>query len=299
MIINRANLNTLTTAFRAEFQGALDQAPSQYRDVATVVPSTTAIEEYAWMGSLPSMREWIGERVINGITQFGYTIRNRPFEMTIALPRSAIDDDQFGVYTPLIGEMGRAAGAHPDELVFSLLKDARNALAYDGQPFYSSAHPVILPNGKIGTQSNLDDGAGGAGTWHVLDLSRSLKPLILQNRKADNFVAKTAETDDNVFMSNEFLWGVDARRNAGFGFWQMAQSSTKALDAANLKAAITTLGSRKGDNGRPLGLRATHLVVPSGLEFAGLELLQNERDAAGATNVLRNKLQLLVSPWLD
>ncbi|PKL96794.1 MAG: hypothetical protein CVV18_00320 [Gammaproteobacteria bacterium HGW-Gammaproteobacteria-8] len=299
MIVDRANLTILTTAFRAAFQGALTSAPSQYTTLATVVPSTTSAEEYGWLGSMPSMREWFGDRVINGITQYGYTIRNREFELTVGVPRKAIEDDQFGVYTPLMAEMGNASGVHPDELVFSLLKNGRTELAYDKEAFFSASHPVTLANGKTGTQSNIDDGSGGAGTWYVMDLSRPLKPLIFQNRKADNFVAKTAETDDNVFMSNEFVWGVDNRRNSGFGFWQMAQSSNKVLDAANLKKAITALGTRTGDGGRPLGLRATHLVVPGGLEFAGLELLQNERDAAGAINVLRNKLQLLVSPWLD
>lgn len=299
MIVNRANLTILTTAFRAAFQGALDQAPSQYKDVATVVPSSTAVQEYGWMGSLPSMREWIGDRVVNGITNYGYTVRNRPFELTVAVPRPAIDDDQFGVYTPLMAEMGRAAGANSDQLVFELMKAGRTENCYDATPFYGATHPVILASGKTGTQTNVDDGAGGAGTWHVLDLSRSLKPMLLQNRKPDTFVAKTADTDDNVFTSNEFVWGVDARRNAGFGFWQMAQSSTKVLDAANLKTAITAISSRKGDNGRPLGLRATHLVVPASLEFAALELLMNERNAAGATNVLRNAVKLIVSPWLD
>lgn len=299
MLVNRANLTILTTAFKASFQGALSKAQSQHTTLATVVPSSTKTEEYGWLGQMPSMREWIGDRVINGITEYGYSIRNREFEMTVAVPRPAIEDDQYGVYTPLMEEMGNAAGAHPDELVFGLLKQGRTVAGYDKEAFFSAAHPVILANGKVGTQSNIDDGAGGAGTWYVMDLSRPLKPLIFQNRKADNFVAKTAETDENVFNANEFVWGVDNRRNSGFGFWQMAQSSTKALDADNLKKAITTLGTRKGDNGRPLRLRATHLVVPGGLEFAGLELLQNERDAAGATNVLRNKLQLLVSPWLD
>ena len=27
-------------------------------------------------------------------------------------------------------------------------------------------------------------------------------------------------------MRNEFIWGVDARYNAGYGFWQMAYGST-------------------------------------------------------------------------
>ncbi len=38
-------------------------------------------------------------------------------------------------------------------------------------------------------------------------------------------MSKTAETDDNVFMKKQFLYGADSRGNAGFGFWQMAFGS--------------------------------------------------------------------------
>lgn len=299
MIVNRANLTILNTAFKAAFQSGLSQAASQYATIATVVPSTTAVEEYGWLGNMHSMREWIGERVVHGVSEYGYSIKNRKFELTESVPRDKIEDDQYGIFTPLMEEMGRATAAHPDELVFGLLKDGRNALCYDGTPFFGAAHPVVLANGKLGTQSNINDGAGGAGTWYVLDLTRSLRPMIFQNRKADNFVAKTADTDENVFNADAFVWGVDNRRNAGFGFWQMAQSSDKVLDATNLKAAVTALQTRKGDHGRPLGLRATHLAVPAGLEFQALELLATQRNAAGADNVLNGRLQIVASPWLD
>lgn len=299
MIVNRANLTILNTAFKAAFQAGLGQAPSQYQTLCTIVTSTTAIEEYGWLGEMHSLREWVGERVVHGVSEYGYTVKNKKFELTESVPRDRIEDDQYGIYTPLMTEMGRSTAAHPDQLAFGLLKDGRSALCYDKQPFFSAAHPVALPSGKLGTQSNIDDGAGGSGTWYVCDLTRSLKPMIFQNRKADNFVAKTADTDENVFHADAFLWGVDNRRNAGFGFWQMAQSSTKALDATNLKAAITALETRKGDHGRPLGLRASHLVVPSGLRFQAKELVLMQRNANGADNALNGELQILASPWLD
>lgn len=61
--------------------------------------------------------------------------------------------------------------------------------------------------------------------WFLMDTSRPIKPLIYQQRKKAKFVSKTAETDDNVFMSKKFIYGADSRGNAGFGFWQMAVGS--------------------------------------------------------------------------
>ena len=36
----------------------------------------------------------------------------------------------------------------------------------------------------------------------------------------------TKDTDLNVFLQKEYLYGCDCRDNAGFGFWQMAYGST-------------------------------------------------------------------------
>ena len=84
----------------------------------------------------------------------------------------------------------------------------------------------------------------------------------------------------------------------GYGLWQMAWGSKQTLDKAHYKAAREALMGMKGDHGRPLGLTPNLLVVPPTLEGQALELLNAERDAAGATNVYRNTAELLVVPWL-
>lgn len=303
MLINATNLKTLFTAFNGAFKAGLGQAASQYSQIATTVPSTTASEEYGWLGQLPGLREWLGDRVVHAIGTHGYTIKNRPFELTVGVPRTAIEDDQYGVYTPLMEEMGRAAGAHPDQLVFGLLKDGRTALCYDGQPFFSAAHKVLNDKGKEVNVSNLSDDGGNGASWYVLETRRALKPLIYQSRKAPNFVALTGETDDNVFHQGKFVYGVDARRNAGFGFWQLAHASNKALTADNLMAVITAMETQTGDHGRPLGISPNLLVVPKSLRFDAKRLLENELvpNAAGTateSNVVKGALDLLVADWL-
>ena len=62
--------------------------------------------------------------------------------------------------------------------------------------------------------------------WHLLCTKRSLKPFIFQEREKAKFVAMTKETDENVFMRDEYLYGVNARDGVGYGFWQMAYGST-------------------------------------------------------------------------
>ena len=304
MLLNPQNLKTLFTGFKTAFQGGLNEAQSIYQKLATVVPSTTGTEEYGWLGQIPGMREWIGERVIHGLETHGYSIKNKPFELTVGVPRTAIEDDTFGVYTPLMGELGRAASAHPDQLTFGLLASGTTEKCYDGKPFFAGNHPVKNAAGKVESVSNVD-AAGDGPWWYVLDTSRSIKPLIFQNRKNPNFVAMTAETDPNVFTKAEFVYGVDARRNVGFGFWQMAYASNKPLNADNLWAAINAIEGLKGDVGRPLALKATTLVVPTSLQRLANKLMTAElvpvtvgAEVTTESNDLKDRLEVVVSGWL-
>lgn len=296
MIINSANLDAIRVGFSTAFERGLTQAETQYMRVATVVPSSTRENKYGWLGKLPSMREWIGPRAVQNLSEYDYSIVNKNFELTIGVDRDDIEDDNLGVYTPLFVEMGESTAADPDLKVFGLLKKGFATECYDGQYFFDTDHPVIGEDGSVGSVANTD---GGTGTpWYLMSTMRSLKPLLYQDRRAPQFVAKDMPTDDNVFDRKEFLYGVDKRCNAGFGFWQMAWGSKQTLNKTRYAAARETLMGMKGDHGRPLGIMPNLLVVPPSLEGEALEILNAERDAAGATNVYMNTAELLCVPWL-
>lgn len=67
--------------------------------------------------------------------------------------------------------------------------------------------------------------------WFLLCTNRFLKPFIYQLRKKIKFTSLTRDTDENVFMLDEYLYGADGRSNAGYGFWQMAYGSTGEVGA--------------------------------------------------------------------
>lgn len=298
IVINAALLTALTTAFKTIFNGALGQAKSMYKNFATVVPSTTKQNTYAWLGMLPSMREWLGDRVVNAIAAHGYTIVNKPFEMTVGVQRTDIEDDQYGVYNPLFEEMGRSAGAHPDQMVFNAFKAGHSTVCYDGQNFFDTDHPVLDANGAPQSQSNLDNNSDSGTRWFLLDNSRAVKPVIFQERKKPEFVSKTALTDDNVFTAAQFVYGVDCRDNVGYGLWQLAYCSRKTLDETNLVAAWTAMCERTGDHGRPLGIVPDTLLVPPSLYHAALKLVSATTLANGADNVMKGLVKVEQSPWL-
>lgn len=296
MIINRSTLQTLGVGFKTSFQDGLAAAPSQHLEVATVVNSTTASEEYGWLGKLPKVSEWVGDRTIQNLTQHGYTIRNKDYHLTVGVDRNHIEDDNLGIYGPMFREMGQSASEWKDELIFGLLAAGFTTTCYDGQFFFDTDHPVLDVNGNPGTVANTD---GGGGTpWFLLDTSRALKPLLLQMRKDFDFVRKDNPDDDNVFMSREFLYGADGRMNAGYGFWQMAWGSRQTLNPTNYQVARAGLMGMRGDYGRTLGIRPNLLVVPPPLEGAALKIVQNQLGSGGETNEWAGTARVLVCPWL-
>ncbi|WP_426101273.1 Mu-like prophage major head subunit gpT family protein [Pseudomonas sp. PSPC3-3] len=208
MIVTQNTINALFVAFKAVFQKAQTGTPTDWQKIATIVPSSTRSNTYAWLGQFPAFREWVGDRVLKDMAAHGYTIDNKKYESSIVVSRTDIEDDQIGVYSPLIEEMGRASTAHPNELVFALLKAGLTTKCYDGQNFFDTDHPVY-PNsdatGDAVSVSNFQDGAGPA--WYLLDVSRAIKPIIFQKRQDYDLKAMTRVDDESVFMRDEYRYG--------------------------------------------------------------------------------------------
>lgn len=302
-LVTSALLIALRTSFKASFQGALEVAPSEYKKLATVVASSSASNTYGWLGQFPQLREWIGDRVVKDMAAHGYQISNKLFESTVGVKRTDIEDDNVGIYSPLFAEMGRAAGSHPDEQIFALLKAGNATLCFDGQYFFDTDHPVypgVDGTGAAVTVSNSFAPAENPGpAWYLLDTSRALKPLIYQERTKPEFTSMTKLDDEQVFTADEFRYGVRARNNSGFGFWQMAVRSTKPLDAASFQEAYDAMRAFKADGGRPLNLKATVLVVPTNLRSAAQTVVGTERMAGGATNPNYGLVEILDTAWLN
>lgn len=300
-ILSSALVQALFVGYRREFQQALADTPTDFEKVATVVPSATKSSTYAWLGQFPAFREWVGARTVKDIAASGYSITNKDWESTVGVLRTDIEDDNVGVYSPLFAEMGRAAKAQPDELVFKCLKDGRSTLCYDGQYFFDTDHPVYPNADGTGTpvstaNHDVDLTARPTGKiWYLLDTSRALKPIIYQQRKAPVLTALTNLDDEQVFTNNQFRFGVDSRGNVGYGFWQLAYASNQPLNATNYAAARAAMQAFTADGGRPLGIRPTTLVVPGALESDARKLLVKDENGG---NQWFGSAELVVTPWL-
>jgi len=312
MAINTpAALQALQIAFKKHFQDGLALAPSQYKDIAAIVPTTTKFTAYGWLGAFPSMQEWIGDRTFKNMQASNYQIEVKPYQSAVSVKRTDLADDQLGIYAPLFREEGLAAGRHPDQLTFKVLQEAADAsgaggLCYDGKTFFHEKHPVFPNVDGTGTAIEIANnyketgvGAKQGPAWYLLDCSRAIKPLIFQEREKVKITHMVKDDDESVFMRDEYRFGISARYNVGFGLWQLAARSTKALNAANFEEAYTNMRKLKGDGLIPLDVRPTHILVPPQLYGKAMDLVGVQRNASGADNAYYNRVKIIESAWLD
>jgi phage major head subunit gpT-like protein len=97
------------------------------------------------------------------------------------------------------------------------------------QSAFTSTAVAVGQNAAAAPSSNVLQGmaqvvtipklAGDDTTWYMADtktLGAIVRGIIFQVRQPVQIVQKTSPTDDNVFKTRKFLWGIDARGNAGY-----------------------------------------------------------------------------------
>lgn len=149
---------TLTTAqaqaklrdLTATFDRSADAATPFYPTLCTVMPSDGADEKYGWLGSMPGVREWVGDRVFNQLRSADFTLANKTWENSLLIKQEDIEDDRLGMYGPILQDLAAEATHHPDELLFNALVNGESAACFDGQFFFDTDHVW----GNSGSQSN-------------------------------------------------------------------------------------------------------------------------------------------------
>jgi phage major head subunit gpT-like protein len=155
MLITPAAIAALQVGFSNIFQRAWQTTSVFWPRMATMTQSSTASNVYGAMARLPAMREWLGPRLFANIEGHAYTLNNRTFELSVAVGRDEIEDDQLGWTSAYISEFGRQAAKWPDQLAVEALQNGTvitgpGGASFDGLSFFNAAHTL----NPAGVQSN-------------------------------------------------------------------------------------------------------------------------------------------------
>jgi len=119
-----------------------------------IVDSDKEEEKYNFIGTVPQLQKLTDERVIAGLSEYEYTLKNEIYVSGLSIPRKVIEDDQTGQLRTLVSSLAARVANFPDELVFELIKNGATAgyTAYDGVVYFATTHSL---DGGVTAQSNL------------------------------------------------------------------------------------------------------------------------------------------------
>ncbi len=290
----------LTQIFPDIFKSAFENAMtvhSQAGGLLMDVESDTEQNIYTFLSQSIGMQKWEGERKVRELSGSEFTVVNDDFELTYGIKRDALlDRSRIQGISDYITKMGEAAAEHKDRLSWEFLDlQGTTALCYDGTPLIGAAHPL-----KKGSDWSNIDTTGAGPKWFLMDTRTSSRAVLFQTREAYSLEVLSADVENSErgFMRREHLVGAFSRVAVAPAMPHRVFQSTATLDFAGFSDARAQMRRFRGDGDRPIMVQPNVLMVPPELETTALQLMQNERNSSGSSNILRGAAEVVVNPFL-
>lgn len=155
-VITKEVLQALDTNINVAWQKRFEGAPTAdlWKQIAMPVNSKSASEHYAFLGSVPGLREFKDERIPGTLSGFNYEISNTKWESTLDVDRDIIEDDRTNQILLAVSSLATKAAKHYTKLVSTAFTSAASTLIYDGQNFFDADHTT--GSNYLGTSIALD-----------------------------------------------------------------------------------------------------------------------------------------------
>jgi phage major head subunit gpT-like protein len=211
-----------TEGVRGMILARLDTGATNWvNSVAMRMTSMQASEEYAWLGSSPALREFIGGRTPAELRELSFVITNKDYETSLRIQSKDMRRDKLGMLTVRINQLADRALDHPAKLLSTLIVAGESTVCYDGQYFFDTDHA----EGDSGAQSN--------------DLSRAI---------VDKDAPTGDEMADSIMAAIMAMYGFKDDRGEPMN--QSAREFTVMVPPSYLKAAMMAVKAILGEGGR-------------------------------------------------
>lgn len=154
-VVTSALLASINSGLQTAFNRGQVNTPNFVSKLGLMtVKSTTAEELYGWLADLPELEKNPDEIKWNEVELQGHVIVNDEFKTGITIPRKAIEDDQFGMFSQVAAKLGQNGNAAPDYDFLALLPLLfTTKKAYTGKTFFATDHKLTT---KSAAFSNKD-----------------------------------------------------------------------------------------------------------------------------------------------
>lgn len=206
LVVNEQALAGMKANFMTLFNNARSAYTPLWTKGAMEMPSTTSLNTYAWMEAFPKMREWLGDRYYKSLKAQAYNIINKTYESSVLVPRESVEDDQYGIYGPMMSAMGFASEQLWDDLFFALLNNGFTGLSYDGKAFFATNHASGLNKISGGTSTLATAGAYGSAIKYLKSVVDSENnPMLTGNERPTLWVPPALEETARILLNADYV----------------------------------------------------------------------------------------------
>jgi len=143
---------------------ARPQPPSLVDMIATEVKSQADKENYAWLGEVSALEEWVdempeGDMLENtDVDAAGYELVNKKYATALRFRRDDMNDQKTGGLNIRVRDLAQRASRKADALLIDALVAGTTATDYTGEAFFTATHATRGAQSSM--QSNLLTGSG-------------------------------------------------------------------------------------------------------------------------------------------
>lgn len=265
-LVNPESLVAANRGYSAVFRDALvGHTENTFEEITQQLPMESEIIDLPALGSIRGLRKWAGDRQFQALKATGYQMISEIFEDSIEVPRKAMEDDTWNLWTDGARALGRKTAEFPDQLVYQKLELGETGVGIDKVAFFSASHPV--GNSVFSNLSGTNN-----PPWYLFDTSHIEKPMLLGNHGVPIF----EDSAEALFKKDMYQYGVRVRKGVQYGVPHLAYKSKAALDATAFNAAYATMMQYKDEFGESLGVIPRVLMVPPVLRAAALAIVSTQ-----------------------
>lgn len=140
------------------YQAGIEEAAPFADKIAQRVPSTARSTRHVWIPSTGKFKKYVNEKDVQRLTARTWVVENEKYEDTIEISEEDVEDDQIGMLAVSARMIGNAAAKWPDDMIVECIQKASSTLAFDGQFFFDTDHPINQDKPELGIYSNLFTG---------------------------------------------------------------------------------------------------------------------------------------------
>ena len=193
-LTTKVDLRMTHAGARAAFLEAKEKYTPVFPQFTMRVGSTASKEDHAWLGDTPGLEEHQGQVREETLMAYEYTLRNKLYTRTIALPVTLIEDDQNGQVGIKVKQFTYTGMKSYDRHAVAVIEE--NGVCYDGQNMFDASHPI----GDTGsTFSNLF-------TDKALNVANAKTVLDTMADYVDDFGEQLGEEATHIMVPTALRW---------------------------------------------------------------------------------------------